>query len=78
MNFIVGFLYLLLNDEEQVFKFFQCLIEKHKMAELFKQDVPLLRIYFYQLDRLIAIFLPNLHTYLKVTSHLTHQTYQIE
>ena len=65
MNFIVGYLFLVFRDEETVFKVLVCLIDKFDMEDLFKQDVPLLRLYFYQLDRLISIFLPDLHSYLK-------------
>lgn len=60
MNFIVGFLYLLLQDETTTFKFFKTLLDKFKMDNLFKQDVPLLRSYFYQMDRLIYLHYPNL------------------
>jgi len=68
MNFIVGFLYLLLQDESKVFKFFVCLIEKYKMKDLFTQDVPLLKRYFYQIDRLLFIHCPEINEYFRSES----------
>lgn len=60
MNFIVGFLYLLLQDESLSFNFLNALIEKFKMGQLYSQDVPLLRAIFYQMDRLIYLHYPHL------------------
>ncbi len=60
MNFIVGFIYLIMQDEARTFKFFSRLIEEYKMGELFTQDVPLLKRYFYQIDRLFYIHCPEL------------------
>ncbi len=70
MNFIIGFLILIFkNQEDHAFQFFVTLVEKFQMGSLFKENVPLLRLYFYQMERLIAIHLPNLHSYLKVFIH---------
>ena len=35
------------------------------MAELFNIDLPKLKLYFYQLDRLVNIILPDLHEHLR-------------
>ena len=35
------------------------------MAELFNSDLPMLKLFFYQLDRLISIFEPDLHSHFK-------------
>mmetsp|Transcript_27080 Transcript_27080/g.26721 ORF Transcript_27080/g.26721 Transcript_27080/m.26721 type:complete len:147 (+) Transcript_27080:843-1283(+) len=61
MNFIAGTLYLQLQDEEIVFKCLIGLIEKYQMKALFKHNLPKLRQFFYQLDRLIGLLLPEVH-----------------
>ena len=40
-------------------------IDKFELARLFNEDLPLLKVYFYQLDRLISQFLPELHCHFK-------------
>mmetsp|Transcript_22434 Transcript_22434/g.27626 ORF Transcript_22434/g.27626 Transcript_22434/m.27626 type:complete len:241 (+) Transcript_22434:2709-3431(+) len=35
------------------------------MAHLFNSDLPMLKLFFYQLDRLVSIFEPDLHTHFK-------------
>jgi len=35
------------------------------MAELFNVELPKLKLYFYQLDRLVNIVLPDLHSHLR-------------
>ena len=67
MNCIAGFIFDICNDEAITFNMFSNLLSRYKLTEIFKQDVPLLRSHFYQMDRLIAIYLPNLH------SHLFHK-----
>jgi len=64
MNCLAGFLYLIYKDEAISFSMFSKLINEFNLSELFKQNVPLLKTYFYQLNRLIALYLPNLHSHL--------------
>ena len=47
------------------FKALQVLVEKFKMADLFNIDLPKVKLYFYQLDRLVSIILPDLHEHFK-------------
>ena len=65
MNYIMGFLYSLFKDEGTTFKFFTVLINKH-MRGLFENDLKFLPCLFYQLDRLVCIFLPRLAEHFKV------------
>jgi len=37
------------------------------MHEMFNTELPMLKLNFYQLDRLIAILIPDLHMHLKVS-----------
>jgi ecotropic viral integration site 5 protein len=65
MNFVAGFLYLVFRDEEQSFKALQEIIEVNNMHELFLPELPRLKLFFYQLDRLLSIHLPQLHNHFK-------------
>jgi len=64
MNCIAGMLFLIYKDESRAFTMFSTLIANFGLSNLFKQDVPLLRMYFYQMNRLLAVFLPKLHAHL--------------
>lgn len=65
MNFIVGFLLMVFRDEELAFKALNELVERFNMADLFNSDLPRLKLFFYQLDRLISIVEPDLHAHFK-------------
>ena len=65
MNFIVGFLLMVFKDEETAFKALTELVERFSMADLFNSDLPKLKLFFYQLDRLISIVEPELHAHFK-------------
>ena len=66
MNFIAGFLYLTLDKQEAyAFAVMKEVISKYNINHLFDQELPMLKLMFYQLDRLIAINLPDLHTHFK-------------
>eukprot|EP00826_Nyctotherus_ovalis_P007656 TRINITY_DN11945_c0_g1_i8.p1 TRINITY_DN11945_c0_g1~~TRINITY_DN11945_c0_g1_i8.p1 ORF type:complete len:892 (-),score=268.52 TRINITY_DN11945_c0_g1_i8:130-2805(-) len=64
MNYIAGFFFFLYRDEATAFDMLCGLISNFGLSDLFKHDVPLLRVYFYQLNRFIAIFLPRIHLHL--------------
>lgn len=68
MNFVAGFLYLVFRDEEKCFKAMQEIIQVNNMAELFNPELPRLKLLFYQLDRLVSLHLPALHSHFKVKS----------
>lgn len=61
MNYIAGFFFFLYRDEANAFDLLCGLVSNFGLSDLFKHDVPLLRVYFYQLNRLTAIFLPRIH-----------------
>mmetsp|Transcript_20917 Transcript_20917/g.19974 ORF Transcript_20917/g.19974 Transcript_20917/m.19974 type:complete len:445 (+) Transcript_20917:1627-2961(+) len=65
MNFIAGFLYLIMEDEALAFAVLREVIQKQKMSNLFNTELPMLKLNFYQLDRLVAILLPDLHAHFK-------------
>lgn len=61
MNYIAGTLYLQIQNEEITFKCMVAMIERFDMNELFVHNLPKLKQFFYQLDRLIGILLPEIH-----------------
>ena len=65
MNFVAGFLFLVFRDEEVTFKTLMKLADQYDMLNLYKKELPKLKMFFYQLDRLIAVSLPQLHEHLK-------------
>ena len=66
MNFIAGFLYVMFEDEALAFGIIKAIIDKFKMSFLFNTELPMLKLNFYQLDRLISIILPDLHIHFRV------------
>jgi len=64
MNFIAGFFYLIYHNESLAFSMLCTFIANLDLSYMFKQNVPMLRMFFYQMNRLLAIFLPRLHRHL--------------
>lgn len=64
MGFIAGLLLMYLNEENS-FMVLVALLETYNMSGLFKPDLPLLKKYFFQLQRLIQIHLPLLYDHLQ-------------
>ena len=67
MNFIAGFLYLFLQDEALSFAVLREVINQFDLSTLFNTELPMLKLNFYRLDRLISILLPDLHGHFKVS-----------
>lgn len=65
MNYVAGALYLVTQSEEGTFKALAGMIEKHRMSSLYNSNMPRLKLMLYQLDRLIGIYLPELHRVFK-------------
>lgn len=65
MNYVAGMFFYILKDEEEVFKIYTCLIE-NKMSVLFTNKFEKLKAYFYVLDNLITLFIPDLAKHFKV------------
>ena len=58
---MAGFLFLVFRDEELSFKALMRVAEINDMSHLYKKNLPKLKLFFYQLDRLVAIRMPVLH-----------------
>lgn len=65
MNYIAGTLYIQLQDEESSFRCMIGMIDKFQMHTLFINNLPKLKQLFYQLDRLIGLFMPDVHELFK-------------
>eukprot|EP00826_Nyctotherus_ovalis_P048854 TRINITY_DN5801_c0_g1_i5.p1 TRINITY_DN5801_c0_g1~~TRINITY_DN5801_c0_g1_i5.p1 ORF type:complete len:166 (-),score=18.55 TRINITY_DN5801_c0_g1_i5:284-781(-) len=51
-------------DEARAFSMFASLIDRMGLCDLLRKKVPQLRSYLYQLSRLVALYLPAVHTHL--------------
>ena len=60
MNFLTAFLYDITNNEEDAFLLLTCLIDNTQLSKIYDQHFELLNCYFYILDRLIFLFLPQI------------------
>ena len=67
MNYIMGFFYLHEQDAEVSFKSFVKLMDRH-MKVMFDKDFRQLKNYFFKLNRLVDIYLPDLAEHFKVKS----------
>jgi len=47
MNFVAGFLFLVFRDEEVTFKTLMKLAEQYDMVNLYKKELPKLKMFFY-------------------------------
>ena len=66
MNYLAGVLLYLAKNEKRVFRMYVSLIEK-RMSSLFSHKFEKLKCYFYVLDSLIALFIPDLSEHFKVS-----------
>lgn len=69
MNYIVAFLLCGLekeeNKEEKVFHVFSAILQKTEYGKLMENDFELMKKYFYVFERMIEIYLPEVHSILK-------------
>jgi len=68
MNYIASFLLQLLKNEEETFFLMYGLFENTDFSHIFIDDLVRLKQYFYAFDRLLMLFLPELHFYFKNNS----------
>ena len=62
MNYLFGTLYMIFQNEEAAFISGVGLINRYQMSAIFYTQLPRLKVMFYQLDRMIARFIPALQT----------------
>lgn len=72
MNYIASFLFQLVKNEEETFFLMYGLFENTDFSQIFVDDLIKLKQYFYAFDRLIGLFLPELHYYFKSNSVLVN------
>ncbi|KRX01411.1 Rab-GTPase-TBC domain [Pseudocohnilembus persalinus] len=64
MNYIAGYLYLIIKDETETYKQFHVIMNMY-FQDLFTNQFERLKIMFYQLTRCLSIFLPKLSEHFK-------------
>jgi hypothetical protein len=65
MNYVASFLYQLTSDEELTFYLMLGMFIGTTFGEIFLEELVKLNSFFYIFDRLIFLYLPELHTYFK-------------
>lgn len=60
MNFVMGFIFTIMIEEELTFRCFAALINL-LLKDVLLYDLKYIRVFFYKLDRLLAIFIPKVH-----------------
>lgn len=70
MNYIAAYLLEFLDDEQEAFYFLYAITSSTDYGQIFYQDLFKLRQFFYVLDRLIFIYMPELNIYFKNNSIL--------
>ena len=64
MNYIAGYLYLVLNDEQLTFRLFDKVMDKY-FTSLFENEFGLLKQNFYQFERVLSIHLREFSEHMK-------------
>ena len=65
MNYIAGFFLILTNDEKKTFDIMSFLISKTNYGKSFQNEFEMIKKYYYVFERLIQIYLPDLHYILR-------------
>lgn len=60
MNFVMGFIFMVMESEELTFRCFAALTD-YFLKDVLLYDLKYIRVFFYKLDRVLAIFLPKIH-----------------
>lgn len=68
MNYIMGFLYNAFRDKDKAYKIFTIILDKYFLG-MFSKDFAQLKLLYYQFDRCLALFLPELSDHFKVFLH---------
>jgi len=64
MHFIAGMFYLIYENEALAFSMLASLIQHMQISDLYVDEMPLMKVYCYELNRLIAVYLPNLQQHM--------------
>eukprot|EP00826_Nyctotherus_ovalis_P002590 TRINITY_DN10522_c0_g2_i2.p2 TRINITY_DN10522_c0_g2~~TRINITY_DN10522_c0_g2_i2.p2 ORF type:complete len:196 (+),score=73.02 TRINITY_DN10522_c0_g2_i2:571-1158(+) len=66
MNFLAGFFILVTDCEAEAFTYMRAVIERYGMQRFYIKDMPLLKEYFYKLDRLLSMTYPGMSNFLRI------------
>jgi hypothetical protein len=65
LNYVAGLLLMVFDDPEVAFRALTVIVSKFRLADLFNQEMPRLKCYFYVLDRLLGLADGELSAHLK-------------
>ena len=68
MNYIAAFILQLTENEEEAFYFLIGLLKNTEYGIIFQDNLFKLKQFFYVFDRLLALYMPELHIYMKNNS----------
>jgi hypothetical protein len=68
MNYIASFLFKISESESEAFYLMLGLFKHTEFSLIFLEDLLRLKIFFYVFERLLSIYLPELHIYFKTNS----------
>ena len=64
INYIAAMFFILYKDEAMAFMMLAMFVKKCGLVDLFKRNMSMLKMYLYTLNKLIAIYIPELHIHL--------------
>ena len=64
MHFFIAILYLVCKDESTAFALFCIIAKRHRLEDIYKESMNLMKTYLFQAAKLLGIFLPKLHKHL--------------
>ena len=65
MNYVAGFLLSFFKSEEVAFSALKSIADQFEMAALFDQEIPRLKLFFLQIDRMMSIVDQNLYNHFR-------------
>lgn len=76
MNYIARFFFNLLDNEEEAFYLMLGTFQTCGFASIYINELAKLKQYFYVLERLIKLYLPELYNHLRVNTHF-HNCFRV-
>ena len=65
MNYLVGLLLLVFKSADVAFRCLVVMMNRFKIYDLFNEQLPNLKLYFYQIDSLVSLVDPALESHMK-------------
>jgi len=65
MNYVASFLIMLFNNTEVAFKALVVIIKRFGIADMFNKQLPMIKMFFFQMDRLLNIVDSDLNNHFR-------------